>query len=769
MKLQYKAWLLVVTMIGALTLASVLVSQQSIASSFDAVERHQFRVEAERASRLLNQQLEGLTATLMDYAYWTDTVEFAQGQRPQYFSENFGTDNMQSLGISSVLVLDAIGRPLAGAELTPGPALAPVSDAVSTLLRSLAVPVLADRTSHTVVRTYHRLNGQLFLVSVAAVRSQFEPGFAPSGAVAMARRFDETELARFSHILMHPVRLDFADATGALAPSDPPLPDVPRAWARTPVVDHEGRTVAHLALDLSRDLHQVGRSLALIATVQVALAGLVMGALLVLLLNRLVLRRLQRVHEELADIGRQGLDSDQTLSVKGQDELASLARGINKLLSRNRDDARQQRLAHQRQESLQLQLLQSQKTEALGRFTSGIAHDFNNSLAAISGWVRVAQEDLPARHPSDTSLEQALKSIRYASGLMKQLLSFSRQSAPRMEPLRLGSVLEEVRSLVAMGLMGRCTLNIDVRTQADWIQADPTQMKQVIVNLLINACDAMNGQGVITLVLDSQAGQAAPQDATPWAIGAPPCGRTVTLSVRDEGPGIAPEHLDRIFDPFFTTKAAGKGTGLGLSVVHGIMARHGGTVGVRSELGAGACFLLTLPGLAQAVEAVEAADAAAPATAPRRLLYAEDEAPVREAWCALLERHGWVVTCAQDGEEAWDRFQADNGRWDVVLTDHCMPRLTGLQLAWRISATDAPPPLVLMSGQMVAADEALVKAAGLHAVLHKPVDQAELLRVLDAAVSGRSGSRDAADASADAGAAAGAGAAVAAALGSPGE
>jgi signal transduction histidine kinase len=737
MKLQYKAWLLVVTLVGMLTVASVVVSQQAISRSFGALEREQFRVEGERASRLLTQQLEGLTATLMDYAYWTDTVAFAQGTRPGYFSENFGTDNMKSLGISSVLVLDVLGRPLGGFDLTPEPALAPLSDAMSTLLRSLAVPVLADRTSRTVVRTYHRLNGQLFLIAVAAVRSPFDLGVAPSGAMAMARRFDEAELARFSHIIMHPVRLDFVEAAGDNAPLAPPADDAPRAWARTPVVDHEGRAVAHLSLNLSRDLHRAGRSLALSATLQVALTGLVMGALLVLLLNRLVLRRLQRVHEELADIGRQGLDSDHTLSVKGADELGGLARGINDLLSRSREDARQQRLAHQRQESLQLQLLQSQKTEALGRFTSGIAHDFNNSLAAISGWVRLAQEDLPARHPSDTSLDHALKSIRYASGLMKQLLSFSRQSAPRMERLRLSKVMEDVRSLVAMGLMGRCTLSVDVLTQDDWIQADPTQMKQVIVNLLINASDAMGGQGVITLVLDSQDDPPPPGDAG-HPMGDPlPGGRRVTLSVCDEGPGIAPEHLDRIFDPFFTTKAAGKGTGLGLSVVHGIMARHSGTVSVRSEPGAGACFVLALPALPPSAVATDAAD---PSAAPRRLLYAEDEPLVREAWCALLERHGWVVTCAQDGEEAWDRFQSDNGSWDAVLTDHAMPRLNGLQLACRIGATDAPPPVVLISGQISPGDEAQLKAAGFSAVLHKPVEQDELLRVLEGAVSARAGS-----------------------------
>ncbi|MDP3347446.1 MAG: CHASE4 domain-containing protein, partial [Hydrogenophaga sp.] len=179
MKLQYKAWLLVVVTIGLLTTASVLVSQHSISRSFEDLERRQSQEESERARRLLSQQLEGLTATIMDYAYWTDTVEFIQGSRPEFFTENFGTDNMKYLGITNVLVLDALGLPLAGAELTAEPALNPISESMSQMLRSLAVSVLSDKTSNTVLRTYRRIDGELYLVSIAAVRSQFKPGTAP--------------------------------------------------------------------------------------------------------------------------------------------------------------------------------------------------------------------------------------------------------------------------------------------------------------------------------------------------------------------------------------------------------------------------------------------------------------------------------------------------------------------------------------------------------------------------------------------------------------
>ncbi len=594
MKLQKKAWVMVGLTICLLTLSSVLVSQRAILSSFSELEARQSRVESERASRLLAQQLDGLSATVMDYAYWNDTADFVQGKRADHFTENFGTDNMKYLGLSQVLVLDAVGRPVASAELTPEPALRPMSPGMSQTLRSLAVPVLSDAGSKTVVRTYHRVGGELYLVAIAAVRSQFAPASPPQGALAAVRRFDERELTRFSDILMHPVRLSFPRAQGVAGPvAERDDPGVLESVAL--ILNGDGQPVAELVLELKRDLHREGRALAFAAALQVAVAGLVVGVLLVVLLDRLVLRRLQRVHRELGEIATLGLAGEGRLSVSGKDELADLAQGINRLLDKTREDAEKQRQAHARQEALNRQLMQSQKTEAMGRFTSGIAHDFNNSIMAISGCIQLACEDLEAHHPSTTCLQEALRSVRYADGLAKQLLSFSRQSPPRMDHLRLGALVNETSALVSLGLMKRCALKVNLLTRDDWVVADPTQMKQVIVNLLINACDAMSGEGTVSLTLDEQSLPLADRGDTPEAVARLPAGRYLVLSVQDEGPGIAHEHLHRIFEPFFTTKGADKGTGLGLPIVQGIMTGHSGAVQVVSQRGAGACFRLYLP------------------------------------------------------------------------------------------------------------------------------------------------------------------------------
>jgi two-component system, cell cycle sensor histidine kinase and response regulator CckA len=224
------------------------------------------------------------------------------------------------------------------------------------------------------------------------------------------------------------------------------------------------------------------------------------------------------------------------------------------------------------------------------------------------------------------------------------------------------------------------------------------------------------------LVLSMAAGQDAPAGASGL-----PEGRYLVLRVRDHGPGIPAEHLDRVFDPFFTTKARGRGTGLGLSVAQGIMARHHGAIGLINSA-EGACFLLYLP-------ASRHDEVVAPITSPggpgrgRQLLFVDDDQSVRHAWSALLERKGWQVTRSRDGEEAWAQFSQTSKHFDVVLTDQSMPRLDGVGLARRIRATASPPPVVLMSGHVDEVDAGLLKNL-FAAVLHKPVEPGELDRVL---------------------------------------
>lgn len=732
MKLQHKAWVLVFAIVCITMIGAMLGGRYLVGGSFDQLHNKRAALEGERARRMLTQQMASLAATARDYAHWEDTVDFVAGQKPNFMSDNFIASNMGDLRISEVLVFGRAGQVVATA-LKDEDEVVQVAPQRIDSLSALAQPLLSGADPLERLQTLRVQDGRLELVVAVAIHYPDRLDEAAPGVLMMVRHFDEFELAQFSEILMTPTSLllappDHVDEDFHLHAGDASH-DVLHAVLR----NHQGQPVAKLVLRLDRQLQQQGLALAWQGMGLMLFAGLFASLFLVLLLDRLLLRRLQHLHEDLDRVTQAGPQVSTPLREEGSDELTRLAEGVNSLLARVRQDAQAQRVAHEHQEVLQIQLMQSQKTEALGRLTGGIAHDFNNSLAAITGWVRLAAEDIPdPDHPSQEALQQALKATRYADGLMRQLLAFGRQTEPKLSRMHLTNLIEETRQMMASGLTRDCEIVVDYQVDDDEVDADTTQLQQVLVNLLINASDAMKGQGRIDLILEEvvlplSEGQALLPGAAGLASG-----RYLLLRVRDHGPGIEPTLLDRVFEPFFTTKAKGRGTGLGLSVAHGVLARHQGGLGVESELGQGACFYFYLPVSQRQLEA-------APNTMPggpgvgRHILFADDDQLVRHAWSALLERKGWFVTRARDGEEAWTHFKQAGKRFDVVLTDQSMPRLDGVGLAHRILASEDPPPIVLISGHANEVPPDLLEALFV-AVLHKPVDTSEIDRVLRDAI-----------------------------------
>ena len=726
--LQHKAWLLVIATVSVLTSVVVWFSSQSISASFSVLERARAEQDGERARRLLQQYLVSLSALGKDYAYRAEAVQFITGENRGFLDDNFTREKMQSMRLSGVLLFDTEGRLLEGRNLTPEVNLAAPSPAVQQAAHALVPAVLSDPRSETVIDTFRTIEGTLYLVSVAPVREPLDVSAPPKGAQVVLRRFGAFEHWRFAQALLSPVTVAFEPAPngdlGLRVLSDS------RAEARAVVRDHQNRPVAQLVVSMDRSLHQQGRSLVWASALQVAVVGLLMGALLVLFLDRLMLQRLKRMHRQLAELGEQGAQAETPIDESGHDELSDLARGLNRVLVLTRQMG-EQREAYALQDAQQLGRVQAEKTAALRLFVRGIAHDFNNSLAAITGWQRLAMEDLEKDHPSQEAVQHAQKATRYAAGLMRQLQAYTQQAAPKLQRLSLADLLESARSLFDPKRAAGCRVEVQSLTDDTWVQADPTQLQQVLVNLLVNASDSMKGVGTIHVVLNTVTLSNAPRTGAAARL---PAGHYVCLTVRDEGPGIAPEHLARIFDPYFTTKSLGHGTGLGLAVADAILANHGGVVGVESPPGAGAAFTLYLPLSTDLVRAVHGEPAVVEPVAGRSVLFADDDALVRQAWSALLEREGWQVTQAQDGEEAWALFQAGGEhRWSVVLTDLAMPKLNGHDLAQRISEVPNPPPIVLMSGHVGVDDDHARSASYFAAVLHKPVDPDELIRVLHAA------------------------------------
>lgn len=344
-------------------------------------------------------------------------------------------------------------------------------------------------------------------------------------------------------------------------------------------------------------------------------------------------------------------------------------------------------------------LRDAQRLESLGSLAGGIAHDFNNLLSAILGNASLIRLEEPLPEPVSESVEAIIQAARQASGLCQQLLAGSGRAAPRLEPLELGTLVREMERLLRVSVRPNTRLEIELASGLQVAAADPTQVRQVLLNLVINAAEAMgDGSGLIRVGVRNF--EASPEYLRQCQIGADrPGGDYVTITVSDSGSGIAPEVKARMFEPFFSTKFVGRG--LGLASVAGIVRAHGGFVRVDSEPGRGTTFTVGLPETKKR-SAVMAAESPAPILLPTavegHVLVVDDEAPVRQMTARLLERLGYRVDTTESGREAIDRATGAAISYRAILMDLTMPGLSGLETLRELRKRGVLAPVIVVSG-----------------------------------------------------------------------
>ena len=383
------------------------------------------------------------------------------------------------------------------------------------------------------------------------------------------------------------------------------------------------------------------------------------------------------------------------------------------------------------QVELREQLLQSQKLEALGRLASGVAHDFNNLLTVISASAELLLGDLPAGDENRAEAERIVEASKRAARLTRQLLAFGRKQVLRLEPLDLGQVVRATERLLER-LIGE---DVEVVARSvdplPCVLADSGQMEQVLVNLAVNARDAMPNGGVLVFETSTVTFYRPLRLLHDGEI---PAGAYVAVSVTDSGTGMDQSILTRIFEPFFTTKERGRGTGLGLATVHGIVRQSGGHIDVHSVVGRGTTFTLYFP-VAESREA-RAPEGARPTHAAARasavVLLVEDEAGVRRAASTMLRRSGYEVLEASNGADAIALAVSHRGPIDVLLTDMVMPGMDGAELARRVAAQRPGIGLVLMSGYSEAATLRRWEVPEGAVLLEKPFGSEGLRRAISA-------------------------------------
>ncbi|HET7229654.1 MAG TPA: PAS domain S-box protein [Longimicrobium sp.] len=397
----------------------------------------------------------------------------------------------------------------------------------------------------------------------------------------------------------------------------------------------------------------------------------------------------------------------------------------------NSRDVTDRRNAEEALRLSQQQLLQAQKMDAVGRLAGGVAHDFNNLLTAIRGNAELLLFDIPAGDPRREDVEEIRKAADRAAALTRQLLAFSRRQVLQPRVLDLNDVVQEMERMLRRLIGEDVELVTRLAPGVEQVRADPGQVEQVVLNLAVNARDAMPGGGKLIVETANAELDEEMKRTHPYVVP----GRYVMLCVSDTGQGMDPETRERAFEPFFTTKPAGRGTGLGLSTVYGIVKQSGGFIWLDSELGRGTRVRIYLPPVAApAAPAPVAAGASPPRQGRGTVLLAEDEVTVRRLAVRVLRRGGFTVLEAGDGEEALSVAHDHPGPLDLLVTDLVMPRLGGRELAGRLRAARPGIPVVYVSGY---AEEAVQRDGVLDPgarFLPKPFTAEQLIDAVHAAL-----------------------------------
>lgn len=432
-----------------------------------------------------------------------------------------------------------------------------------------------------------------------------------------------------------------------------------------------------------------------------------------------VLRAKVRVFVELHRKTRELERLNAQLEQRVSERTAELEASSAQLVALNEQlEQRIEERTREREEAL-AQLFESQKLDTIGQLTGGVAHDFNNLLMAALGSLNLLKKRLGPDERNMVLLDNAIQAAERGSALTQRLLAFARRQTLKPEAIDIVKLMTDLKDLLQRAVGPAIKLEIDAAPKLSSVLIDSNQLELALLNLYVNSRDAMPAGGVITAdITEAAAGTGeAPAKLKP--------GRYIRLRVSDTGTGMDGNTLARATEPFFTTKGVGKGTGLGLSMVQGLAAQSGGALEIASQSGEGTAVVLWLP-VAEGQPAHEPSSAPAVLQAfgsPLRVLVVDDDFLVALGTVAMLEDLGHEPVEAHSGKEALDLL-ASGQRFDVVITDHAMPSMTGLELAERISESHPEMALILASGYAEIPAEGKLAARLMR--LHKPFSQEQL-------------------------------------------
>jgi signal transduction histidine kinase len=658
--------------------------------SYRNLENRLVEADLLRAEKLLFEEVRGIDTIAWDWASWDDTYRFMHDNNPGFLEGNLLDSAFDSLRLNLILFLDTRGRSFycKGYDLKQEDRMTVPRSFLKRFEKNGDLNLLLSRKSSgkadKPVRglLHSPAFGRLLLVAARPILTSEDEG--PSRGTLVMARFLSPETS---------IRLEELSGVGVTirSISDTPAPerilvlplDSKTIWASKPLRDVRGRFVAGLSIETGRETFIFQKVTVLWLVGILVFLGIVFAALLFGLLRRMVASRLEGLQNAVRALGDAD-GSDRRLPVEGNDELTRLARSINETLDRL------ERLDGERNE-LQEQLYQKEKMEALGRLAGGVAHDFNNQLSAIGGYAEMLVDSL-----EDPKLkryaETILKSADRSSELTEQILAFSRRGRKQSIPVNMHQLVNDVIAILERTLEKRIRLDKTWNAEKVFITGDPSLLQNALLNLALNARDAVEGSGKIffegeTLVFELT------EEIGDFRI---PPGEYLRITVGDTGRGMPPEVQKRVFEPFFTTKKRGAGIGMGLAAVYGTVQSHSGAIRFHSAPGKGTRFDLFFP-VCPVVEPEKAsAEPSRELCGNARLLVIEDEEGVRSMLGDLLSRYGYRAVFCADGREGIARFTGQ--KFDLVILDMVLPGMSGGETFRKLVEIDPGVKVLLVSG-----------------------------------------------------------------------
>jgi PAS domain S-box-containing protein len=373
--------------------------------------------------------------------------------------------------------------------------------------------------------------------------------------------------------------------------------------------------------------------------------------------------------------------------------------------------------------SLRAQLVQAQKMEAVGTLAGGIAHDFNNLLTVAMGYAELILMDLNEGDRHYEELQIIGKAAKDGSDLVQRILTFSRKVEPEPKPVNMNNEIKRIHKLLERTIPKMIRIELNLATEIKVVHADPGQIEQAVLNLALNAKDAMGEEGTLTI---ETANTRLDEDFCRNNIGLTP-GQYVKISIKDTGPGIPKEHLDRIFEPFFTTKKRGEGTGLGLAMVFGIVRSHSGHINCVSHIGKGATFNIYLPVRKFETREEQETNTTYVTQGDELILIVDDEESIRRLGTRLLQKAGYNTLTAKNGLEAIEVFRDRKDDVSLVILDLIMPEMGGKKCLEELFRINPDLKVLVASGYSAEAPVEEVMAMGARKFLAKPYSRRDLL------------------------------------------